>query len=366
MAELPRRHLGSTGLEVSVIGLGGAGLSLGGLSDDVSCDVVAAFLREGVNFIDVGPSYGDAERKLGLALVDAPRGSIVLQSKCGDEGPQNSSASPFSRSGVLSSVRHSLATLRVPYLDSLLLHDPYAEELDAFLAPGGGLEAVRELRGAGLVRHFGCGCREHEPHVRLSQALSPGEFQVCQTVDDHNLMRRFLGQGGLRETILGTGAGLVNAAPLYRGLLTNEPLIYGGMRGSGGRSLTGEHPELVALSQSMREWAEGRGLSLLNMAVQFPMLDEDIACSLYSCMSVAHVQGVAEAARTPLPSSTWAAFEAAFAGPIAELEPEKHFYWFKKQTADSREWAEMAVYPRAMWGESIYTGGPSMPKRARY
>lgn len=251
-------------------------------------------------------------------------------------------------------MRHSLETLRVSHLDTLLLHDPYAEEMDAFLAPGGGLEAVRELRGAGLVKHFGCGCREHEPHVRLSQALDPGEFQVCQTVDDHNLMRRFLGDGSLRETVRGAGAGLVNAAPLYRGLLTDEPLIYGGMKGAGGRSTTSEHSELVALSQSMRQWADGRSLSLLHMAVQFPLLEEDITCSLYGCTNVAQVQAILQAAQSPLPSGTWDAFEAMFARPVAELRPEKHFYWFKKQTVDSREWAEMAVYPRAIWEDSIY------------
>lgn len=125
-----RRVLGRTGLSISPVGLGGAGLCACP-SDAVACEVTAAFLKGGVNFIDTGPSYGagESERRLGIALADVPRNSYVLQTKMGDEGPQNGGHSAFSREGVLASVRHSLEVLKVPYVDSVLLHDPYADEL---------------------------------------------------------------------------------------------------------------------------------------------------------------------------------------------------------------------------------------------
>ena len=89
-----------------------------------------------------------------------PRESYVLQTKMGDEGAayadvQNGGFSPFSRDGVLASVRRSLELLRTKHIDTLLLHDPYADELDAFLSKGGGMEAVRELKSSGIVKHFG-------------------------------------------------------------------------------------------------------------------------------------------------------------------------------------------------------------------
>lgn len=175
--------LGRTGLEISPIGIGGAGLC-GCPSDAAASEVTAAFLKAGVNFIDTSPAYGagESERRLGVALADVPRSAYVLQTKMGDGGPQNGGHSAFSREGVLASVRHSLEVLRVPHVDSLLLHDPYADEVATFLGKGGGMEAVRELMGAGVVRHFGCGAREHEAHLQLLESC-PAEFAVAQTVD---------------------------------------------------------------------------------------------------------------------------------------------------------------------------------------
>ena len=97
-----RRTLGRTGLSISPVGLGGAGLCAAP-TDAAACEVAAAFLKGGVNFIDTSPTYGagESERRLDLALANVPRDAYVLQTKMGDEGPQNGGHSPFSREGVL-------------------------------------------------------------------------------------------------------------------------------------------------------------------------------------------------------------------------------------------------------------------------
>ena len=45
--------------------------------------------------------------------------------------------------------------------------------------------------------------------------------------------------------------------------------------------------------------------------------------------------------------------DAGLTRKVKALGPEKHFYWFKKQSADTKEWSEMSVYPRATWGASF-------------
>ena len=360
---LARRRLGRTGLEISQVGLGGGGLP-GCASDAVACDVVAAFLQGGVNFVDTSPSYGagESERRLGLALADVARSSYVLQTKVGDEGSQNAGHSPFSREGVLASVEHSLKVLGVPHVDSLLLHDPYEDELETFLGKGGGMEAVRQLKSAGIVRHFGCGAREHEPHMRLLAALGPSEFEVAQTVDDENPLRRFLDQLDLRQAMRIADVGLINAAPLYRGLLVDAPTRYHSVDAqaplSGAhRGVLGEHSsshvELASLAQAMAEWTRARGVSLTHLAVQWPLASTDVVCSPYGCSEVSQVESILRFAREPLPDGTLAAFEAEFGERVKALGPEKHFYWFKKQGVNTREWREMAVYPRATWSHAF-------------
>ncbi|KXZ42197.1 hypothetical protein GPECTOR_185g280 [Gonium pectorale] len=88
-AALPRRPLGNTGLEVSVLGFGAS--PLGGVfgpvveSDAVEC-VHHAF-RRGINLFDTSPYYGltKSETVLGAALRDLPRSEYVLSTKVGGQ-----------------------------------------------------------------------------------------------------------------------------------------------------------------------------------------------------------------------------------------------------------------------------------------
>lgn len=346
MCELPRRLLGSTGLQVAAIGVGTGPLGFVPTDAEATETLHTWLASSNANLFDTSPSYGISERRVGAALADVPRARVVLQSKCRDEGAQNGGHSPFSRAGVLASVRQSLMNLRTPWLDTLLLHDPYVDELGEFLGPGGGMDAVRELRSAGLIRHFGLGCREHEPHLRLLRALGPDEFQVSLTVDDHNLMCRFLDQQGLREALATANVGLINGAPLYRGLLTEQSNIYS-------LGMEQNHPSLTRLSGEMLAWTRGRGASLLHLAVQFPLAAPDVPVSIYGCSSASQVRGLLSAATTPLPPGLLDEFQEAFHAKIQGVPPEEHFYWFKKQRKGNIEWPEMAAYPRASFSDVL-------------
>ena len=88
----PRRRLGRTGLEVTVVGVGGW---LGALEDPAATATVreaagiAAVRRAvdlGITYFDTSPSYGDAERMLGrglLTLDAAQRGRLRIATKAG-------------------------------------------------------------------------------------------------------------------------------------------------------------------------------------------------------------------------------------------------------------------------------------------
>ena len=343
-----RKALGSTGLKVSMIGAGTAPLGGALVSDEAAVETIRRWLEHGVNYIDSSPNYGDgeAERKLGLALANVPRDSYVLQSKCGDEGPQNGGHSPFSREGVVASCKHSLQVMGVPYLDALLLHDPYKDELETFLQEGGGMEGVRELRDLGLIRHFGLGCREHAPHIALSQALG-AEFQISICVDDNNLLRRYMDQEGLRSTLREADVAIVTAGVLYRGLLTDAPNIYG-------TDIFAEaHPELINLATSMAEFAKDKGRPLFDFAVSDTVSSTVMSSSIFGCTSAAQVDGVVAAALNPVPLEVMDEFADKFAEHVERLVPQEHFFWFKTQQAHNVEWPEMAVYPRKIWGHAL-------------
>jgi aryl-alcohol dehydrogenase-like predicted oxidoreductase len=77
-----RRPLGSTGLNVAPLGLGGGPLGDLGLADADAARVIDAALDAGVDLIDTAPSYGASEDRLGRALRGR-RDQVVLVTKGG-------------------------------------------------------------------------------------------------------------------------------------------------------------------------------------------------------------------------------------------------------------------------------------------
>src|SRR6202035_4146683 len=88
-AALAKRRLGSSGLEVSAIGLGCMSLSgvYGDSPDEGGIAVIHAALERGVTFLDTSDMYGFGhnEELVGKA-IKGRRGEVVLATKFGNLG----------------------------------------------------------------------------------------------------------------------------------------------------------------------------------------------------------------------------------------------------------------------------------------
>ena len=132
--------LGTTGLEVSVAGLGCGGFSRLGLSAGGSEDEAALLVREafdmGINFVDTAPIYG-TEAIVGKALKCIPRHSVVVATKAsvGRNGERQTPAR------MVESLESSLRLLGTDYIDVFQLHGvpilayTYARLLHGFCRP---------------------------------------------------------------------------------------------------------------------------------------------------------------------------------------------------------------------------------------
>ena len=139
---IPRRVLGGTGLELSVLGLGGFHQVEIGV-DHVSA-LLDAFLAAGGNYVETARSYGggSSEEKLGR-LLEGRRDRIVLVTKSGKRDAE----------GAWAELNTSLEALRTDHLDVWIHHGVNSEEEVATIAgPGGALEAHERARREGLVR----------------------------------------------------------------------------------------------------------------------------------------------------------------------------------------------------------------------
>src|SRR6201992_3165934 len=87
MTTLKRRKIGTTRLEVTELGLGGA--PVGGfratISDDEATAIVDTAYDGGVRYFDTSPfyGYGRSELRMGAALREKPRDEFVLSTKVG-------------------------------------------------------------------------------------------------------------------------------------------------------------------------------------------------------------------------------------------------------------------------------------------
>src|ERR1044071_3241241 len=142
---LPQRPLGSTGRDVTLVGLGGEGILRTNGETAKAVPVIHRALDSGINYFDTAPAYASSRDYYGAALGER-RKQIFLASKTHDR----------SCDGSLRLLDDSLLRLRTDHLDLWQLHDlRTAEDLDRIFAKGGALEALVRARSEGRVRFVG-------------------------------------------------------------------------------------------------------------------------------------------------------------------------------------------------------------------
>ncbi|MCW5751233.1 MAG: aldo/keto reductase [Alphaproteobacteria bacterium] len=172
------RTLGSTGLRVSLLGLGtvrfgrSEGLKLAHPStlpgDDEIDRLVGLALDLGVNLFDTAPAYGSSEERLGRALAGR-RDGVVLCTKAGEAFAAGRSNFDFRPASIRASLEASLRRLRTDHADILLIHsDGIAEGPEKF---GPAMAEVVALKARGLVRAAGFSCKTPEGGAMAAEAL---------------------------------------------------------------------------------------------------------------------------------------------------------------------------------------------------
>src|SRR4051794_31394813 len=145
---VPRRPLGGTGLEVSVLALGGViGMQLPPARDHDPGALAERALDLGIAYFDTAPSYnnGQSETNYGQVLARR-RQDVFLATKTGDR----------SYDGTMRSIEQSLKRLRTDRVDLLQIHGVSPrDDPAAWDRPGGVVTALRKLRDEKVIRFLG-------------------------------------------------------------------------------------------------------------------------------------------------------------------------------------------------------------------
>ncbi|HWF07627.1 MAG TPA: aldo/keto reductase [Bryobacteraceae bacterium] len=160
-ADVPKRPLGRTGLQTSILGVGG--YHLGSAADESTARrIVDEALDAGVNFFDNCWEYheGRSEEWLGAALEGKRDRAIVMTKVC---------THGRGRQKAMEMLEQSLRRLRTDHLDVLQIHEVvYQNDPDLIFAPGGAIEALADAKKQGKARFVGfTGHKDPSIHLKM-------------------------------------------------------------------------------------------------------------------------------------------------------------------------------------------------------
>jgi predicted aldo/keto reductase-like oxidoreductase len=158
--EMLYRPLGATGVDVSVIGLGGAHLGMPQVTDAEAVRLIHQALDRGINFLDNSWDYNDgrSERVVGDALAQGGyRQKAFVMTKIDGRTRQLAS----------DQIDDSLKRLKVDHIDLLQHHEVIRyDDPDRIFNADGAMEAVVAAKKAGKISFIGF-TGHKDPHVHL-------------------------------------------------------------------------------------------------------------------------------------------------------------------------------------------------------
>ena len=309
------RVLGCTGLSVSEVGFGGAGIGhVWGATTDGECQrAVRRAVELGINFFDTSPMYGGgkSEENLGRGL-EGLRDRVYIATKVRLRTREDLADMA---GAVRRSVEQSLQRLRTDYLDLLQVHHQLGREGGQYLAAVGpppryayrltaesGLELGRAMQAMvqeGKARFLGITAWDGDSGV-IEPLLSSGVFQTAQIL--YNLLNQ------TAATAPPSGFDDVNqgqSIPIARA--NNVGII--AIRAHAAGALADQlDREVAADSVVARDFAGSRNLGFLRkgpyrtlsqVALRFCLDNPDLATVVPGIKSLAEVEEVAACSELP-------------------------------------------------------------------
>jgi aryl-alcohol dehydrogenase-like predicted oxidoreductase len=216
--QLTTTQLGTTGLDITRVGLGAWAIGGGGWEfgwgpqdDEESIAAIHRALDLGVNWIDTAAAYGfgRSERVVGRALEGLRERPYVFTKASLLEGRDRRVVRCLKRDSILREAWFSLERLGVDAIDLYQLHWPIP---DADIEEG--FSALAELREEGLVRHIGVSNFDVGQLRRIQQIAPVETLQPPYSLIERDVEREILPFAQEEEI------GVIVYSPMGSGMLT--------------------------------------------------------------------------------------------------------------------------------------------------
>jgi uncharacterized protein len=167
--KMPMRPLGQTGVQVSIVGLGGYHI---GVHDEATAvRIVRTAIDHGVNFMDNCWDYNEGKSHvwMGRALRDGYRKRAFLMTKIDGR----------TRKVAADQIDQSLRALGVDVIDLMQIHEVIRpSDVERSFGAGGAIEALLAAKQAGKIRFIGfTGHKSPELHLQMLAAARANGFK---------------------------------------------------------------------------------------------------------------------------------------------------------------------------------------------
>ncbi|MDP3017758.1 MAG: aldo/keto reductase [Deltaproteobacteria bacterium] len=163
---LPKRPLGKTGEEISILGLGGEGILRTYNKEEKAVPLIRRALDLGITYFESARAYASSESYYGMALQERRR-DIFLASKSHERNGD----------GALKHLEITLQNMKTDFLDLWMVHDVRShKDVEQIFAPRGAIKAFEAAKRNKVARFIGIS--GHRNPTILSRALDLFPFDV--------------------------------------------------------------------------------------------------------------------------------------------------------------------------------------------
>ena len=292
---MEKRQLGSTGLEVTLIGFGGMtiGGAFGPVDDAESMQALHAAIDAGMNFIDTSNAYGEgrSETLIGQFLRErSDRDRILVFTKGGNN--MVTRVRNFEPGYIGECLEGSLKRLGREPIDLYMLHNPSVDNMSA----EDSYALLEKAKSEGKIRHWGVSVNT-VPECEL--AVSQGRAATMQM--EYNVINQ--SAAGAFAAAQSAGVGVISRVPLNRGYLSGrfDESSQFTDDDTRKRSLTPENlRKFRGKLDTVKAVAAELGVSPASLAIRFCASNPNVSCVIPGVRTVEQAEQNAAAAE-PLP-----------------------------------------------------------------
>lgn len=299
MAEIEKRILGKSGIEITKIGLGLwaiGGDEWGEVDDRESLDLIDAALDMGITFFDTADVYGTghSEKILGRAMKGR-RDKFIVATKIGwlEFDHENQVSQYDTVEKLVAGVESNLRRLDTDYVDLIQCHIDFREpNMEVFV------EGFQKLQAQGKVRAYGVSTSDFD----YLQAFN-ADNQTATLQIDYSILNR-TPEKEIFPYTMANDIGVLVRGPLAMGILTGKfskdtTFEEGDFRQRWIENKDEYQTFLNDLAKVEKLKALANGRSLAQLAIQFTMQHPAVTVAIPGAKRVSQLRENLEAALMP-------------------------------------------------------------------